>query len=166
MTTIIPNLDPNEDPTSPRRPIRRKACPPSMRQDPHHGSGAALPTISLLDVDAMHLCTTSSCRIVAPRPSPRICQRVSATLATVSPHFRSLICKAYRQLGGRRGRLNDHRRALLSEAIFQIENDLEHRQAKHAQVAILRAIRNHLYDDLGWNESRQATAHLETSHAA
>jgi hypothetical protein len=33
-----------------------------------------------------------------------------------------------------------------------MENDLEHRQPTHPQVKALRAARNRLYDDLGWNE--------------
>ncbi len=170
MTTIISNLDPDDDPTPPRRPIRRKACQQPMRHDPRHGSGAAQPTTRLPGTDAEHVYTRSPCRIAAPRPSPRLCQRVSATLATVSPHMRSLVYEAYRWLGGRRGRLNDHRRELLSDAIFQVENVLEHRQPEHPQVCRLRDVRNRLYDDLGWNEhqTRAVPSHpsAEATHAA
>ncbi len=94
------------------------------------------------------------------------CRTVGNTLSIASAYQRRLIRAAYRALGGTFTRLNDHRRALLSEAIFQIENDLEHRQAKHEQVAILRTIRNRLYDDLGWNESRPANSAHERTHAA
>jgi hypothetical protein len=89
---------------------------------------------------------------------------MSATPDLCPRHSR--IWQAYQAIGGRRGRLNDQRRALLSEAIFQIENDLEHRQPTHPTVRTLRAIRNRLYDDLGWNETRPATAPQDHTHAA
>lgn len=93
-------------------------------------------------------------------------QTYASTLRSLSGRMRSRIWRTYHALGGRRGRLNDHRRALLCEAIFHIENDLEHRQPDHPTVRTLRAIRNRLYDDLGWNESRPATIHQESPHAA
>lgn len=91
-------------------------------------------------------------RFGAPRPSPRLCQRVGATLATITPHFRAKVYAVFRRIGGTRGRLNDHRRELLADAVFQIEDDLECRMPGHRQVPALRAVRNRLYDDLGWNE--------------
>lgn len=54
--------------------------------------------------------------------------------------------------------LNDERRKALENAIFAVENELEHRSPTHPQVAIMRAVRNVLLDDipahLGGNESR------------
>ena len=77
---------------------------------------------------------------------------VGATLRGIGPGFRRRIRAAYRRLGGQCRPLNPGRRAILGEAIFAVENDLEHRQRLHPQVSILRTARNALYDDLGWNE--------------
>jgi hypothetical protein len=84
-------------------------------------------------------------------------QTYASTLRTISGRMRSRIWRVYTALGGRRGRLNDQRRAILSEAIFQVEDDLMHRQPQHPTVRTLRSIRNRLYDDLGWNEYPKAT---------
>jgi hypothetical protein len=123
-----------------------------MQPDAFHGLQDADPGPIAPDPIPEHPGGTSPCRIAAPRPSPRLCSRVSATLSTISPYMRTLVYEAFRLLGGKRGRLNDHRRELLSDAIFQVENVLEHRQPEHPQVQRLRAARNRLYDDLGWNE--------------
>lgn len=84
-------------------------------------------------------------------------QTYASTLRAMSGRVRARIWQAYQMLSGSRGRLNDQRRAILSEAIFLVENDLEHRQPQHPTVRALRAIRNDLYDDLGWNEYPKAT---------
>jgi hypothetical protein len=114
--------------------------------------------------------TPSDHTLAANHPAePRTCrprQTYASTLRSLSGRMRSRIWQAYQALGGTRGRLNDQRRAILSEAIFQIENDLEHRQPDHPTVRTLRAIRNRLYDDLRWNEyprRRQPQGHV---HAA
>lgn len=105
-----------------------------------------------------------------PRPDPRIrpirktCRSAGSALAGVGAHMRRKIRGAYRSLGGTFDYLNDQRRELLSEAIFRIENDLEHRQPGHPQVRRMRDARNRLYGDLGWNE--YAHRHSERSHAA
>lgn len=82
----------------------------------------------------------------------RSCRSVGATLRQLSPHLRHKVVAAYRASGGQRRPLNDRLRTLLSEALFQVENDLEHRQPHHPQVCRLRDARHRLYDDLGWNE--------------
>lgn len=82
----------------------------------------------------------------------RAVHSVGAALHGIGSTFRHHIRSAFSQRGGRCRPLNDDLRALLSLAIFEVENDLEHRQPTHAQVRHLRAARNRLYDDLGWNE--------------
>jgi hypothetical protein len=98
------------------------------------------------------------------RPTRKTCRSAGAALAGVGAHMRRKIRGAYRSLGGTFDYLNDQRRELLSEAIFRIENDLEHRQPGHPQVRRMRAARNRLYDDLGWNE--YAHRSQEHVHAA
>jgi hypothetical protein len=88
-----------------------------------------------------------------------ICSAVRHVLAKVSRRIRAQVIATFRRLGGKRVYLNQHLRALLAEAVFAIENELEHRQRFHPQVAILRAARNALYDDLGRNE-HQSHRHL------
>jgi hypothetical protein len=129
------------------------------------------PSMADTDATADGIPTTPSARTTTTdqpaerrRCQPR--QTYARAIRHLSGHMRSRIWQAYHAIGGRRGRLNDHRRALLSEAIFQIENDLEHRQPAHPTVRTLRAIRNRLYDDLGWNEARPATAPQDHTHAA
>ncbi len=70
----------------------------------------------------------------------------------MTPYQRPWIRTAFVALGGTFKLLNDDLRAILTEAIFKVENDLEHRQPKHPQVVAMRMVRNRLYDDLGWNE--------------
>ena len=84
---------------------------------------------------------------------------VGASLRGIGPTIRRHIRAAYRHQGGRCRPLNDRLRAQLAEAIFQVENELEHRQPRHPQVRILRTARNRLYDDLGWNEHASRTTH-------
>ena len=92
-------------------------------------------------------------------------QTYASAVRALSGRMRSRIWQAYQLLGGSRGRLNDQRRATLSEAVFHIENDLEHRQSDHPTVRTLRAIRHRLYDDLGWN-AYQPDRCPDTAHAA
>ena len=93
-----------------------------------------------------------NCRLLRKPTVRKRCLSVGGTLASVGVHQRSKIRAVYRRQGGSFTRLNDKLRALLSEAIFKVENDLEHRQPTHSQVAAMRQVRNRLYDDLGWNE--------------
>jgi len=51
--------------------------------------------------------------------------------------------------------LSDELRNLLADAIFIVEDEIEHRangQRHHAMVDALNAIRNRIYDDIGVNE--------------
>lgn len=51
--------------------------------------------------------------------------------------------------------LNRSKREHLASAIFEVENDLESQgdgRPDHPTVVALRAVRNEVYDDLGWNE--------------
>lgn len=84
--------------------------------------------------------------------SPRLCWRPEVLLAGISKHSREQIYAEFQRLGGIRGKLNDHTRALLSEAIYAVEDDLEYRKPDDPQVRAMRRVRNWLYDDLGWNE--------------
>lgn len=70
-----------------------------------------------------------------------------------SSHFRQAIfAEAKKRMSG--AYMNPVNREALAEAVFVVENDLEHRRGRdYPPVAVLRSIRNHLYDDLGWNES-------------
>lgn len=53
------------------------------------------------------------------------------------------------------GPLNRAKREVFADAIFEVENDLESQgggRPDHPTVVALRAVRNEVYDDLGWNE--------------
>jgi hypothetical protein len=51
--------------------------------------------------------------------------------------------------------MNDANREALAAAVFVVENEAEHKRGgDYPPVESMRAIRNRLYDDLGWNESR------------
>ena len=80
------------------------------------------------------------------------CRTLSKTLKPINRCLKSKVLATYRSLTDRAAPLNQQRRFWLAEAIFKVENDLEHRQPKHPQVAAMRMVRNRLYDDLGWNE--------------
>ena len=62
------------------------------------------------------------------------------------------------------GAFNDSHREILAAAIFEVENDFEHRLSGNvgarldSRVVAMRGARNRLYDDLGWNESESVTA--------
>ncbi len=96
--------------------------------------------------------TDSQPRLVPFSMPRKHCRTVGQTLRPLTPYQRHLVRAAFVALGGTFKHLNDDLRAILSEAIFKVENDLEHRQPKHPQVAAMRTVRNRLYDDLGWNE--------------
>jgi hypothetical protein len=81
---------------------------------------------------------------------------VGQTLVSIGPYWRTRIRSVYRHMGAVFKPLNQNRRALLSEAIFAIENNLEHRRGDHPQVVAMRSARNALYDDLGWNRHQSA----------
>ncbi len=92
--------------------------------------------------------------------SPRQCLRAQVVLAKIGAHYRQRIYTEYRLRGGDSMRLDDHRRVLLSEAIYAVEDDLEYRRPNDPEVCAMRTARNDLYDDLGWNE------YPEPPHAA
>lgn len=55
-----------------------------------------------------------------------------------------------------RYRMNPENREVLASAIFEIENEFESQgigRPHHRAVVAMRAARNELYDDLGWNET-------------
>lgn len=83
--------------------------------------------------------------------SPRQCLRAVHVFAGVGPHYRKRIYDEFRRRGGQCLYLDDHRRVLLSEAIYAVEDDLEYRRPDDPQVHRMRDARNDLYDDLGWN---------------
>lgn len=90
--------------------------------------------------------------VLIPR-RPALCRTLRSTLAPVSTWLKARIRAQYRTLVDQTTPLNPQRRFWLSEAIFAVENDLEHRQPSHPMVTVLRRVRNELYDDLGLNES-------------
>ena len=73
---------------------------------------------------------------------------VNQTLRPLSSRFKREVLKAFRTKYGSLGPLNDEKRKFLEDAIFAVENELEHRSHDHPQVAIMRAVRNCLLDDL------------------
>ena len=84
---------------------------------------------------------------------------IAATRAITSPTYRHAIRKAYRAALGDayKNSLNDSRRAVLSECIWGVENEVEHTicqepwgSPRAQYVEQMRALRNSLYDDLGW----------------
>ncbi|MBI4702176.1 MAG: hypothetical protein HY744_13680 [Deltaproteobacteria bacterium] len=77
------------------------------------------------------------------------CDHLGSTLRPLSATYRAKVRAAYRGPT----RLDDAARRLLADAIFKVMAELEQRQPKHEQVAILRAVRNVLLDDLGENEA-------------
>ena len=78
---------------------------------------------------------------------------VGPVIRQLSSTIRQRVGRAYRRMnGGSYPRLNQQTRHILAEAIFEVENDLEHRLPDHQQVTKLRGVRNALYDDLGLNE--------------
>jgi hypothetical protein len=94
-------------------------------------------------------------RICSPR-RVRAVRSLRRALSGISSTYRRRIRQRFLGAVGSYRPLNDELRATVADAIFEVENDLEHRQRQHPQVAIMRAARNRLYDDLGWNEYRKA----------
>ena len=91
------------------------------------------------------------------------CTSVTKSLMGLSVRCRKKVKQAYLASGGAYGYLNEDRRGLLVEAIWSIEEPLEHSINERGglisegalggkQVLALRAARNALYDDLGHNE--------------
>lgn len=82
------------------------------------------------------------------------CHSVCACLKPLTPHYRGKVQKHYKAMGGKYGRFNNEVRAMLSEAIFKVEDEIDYSTVKNSQSYILAFIRNSLYDVLGWNENR------------
>ncbi len=79
-----------------------------------------------------------------------ITRSLGTTLRAISPTYRARIRALYRS----RVTSKPFDRQLLENCIFEVQNELEHRQHDHPQVAATNATRNLLLDDLGVNESR------------
>lgn len=78
-----------------------------------------------------------------------VTRNLGSTLRPLSPTFRKRIREQY----DGPNTLNDDARAALAQCVFDVENELEHRTSTHPQVAIMRAVRNTLLDDIGTGES-------------
>jgi hypothetical protein len=75
--------------------------------------------------------------------------------AIPSSCIRTRIRKAARRRGFVMGRIGSANKELLSEAVFEVEDEREHRHGhRDALVIAMRNVRNALYDALGWNEAR------------
>lgn len=92
------------------------------------------------------------------------CISVNKTLKAISSTYKKRIKKDYRDRGGSCKRLTEDLRGFLAEAIWSVEEPLEHSinerggliaegAAGGKQVLAMRAARNALYDDLGHNEA-------------
>jgi hypothetical protein len=82
-------------------------------------------------------------------PRRRIAARsMGAALRPIGATWRSKVRRAYRGPA----KWGDEARRALTVAIFEVENELEHRSPLNPQVAAMRAARNVLLDDLGENE--------------
>ena len=102
-----------------------------------------------------------------PGRLPRLSHHPEVLLAGIGEHYRRQIYDAFNRLGGSRGALHDRGRALLAEAIYAVEDDLEYRKPDDPNMRAMRTVRNWLYDDLGWNDyppGRQTTS-LPPAHA-
>lgn len=82
--------------------------------------------------------------------------------------IRSEILKLALAKGFTRGRMNTENRTVLQDAIFTVENELEHEvgelqpgkggkviEKRREWVKQMRGVRNAIMDDLGWNEAGQ-----------
>ena len=77
--------------------------------------------------------------------------------------YRRKIKKLFKERGGYLYKsMNADKRALLSECVFEVVNDLEHRHVNRQEsqkpqaVGALFEAMNHIYDDLGWHEMLKA----------
>lgn len=101
--------------------------------------------------------------------------------ALKSPKYRAKIRKEAVRRGFRFGRIGDSEKEILQDAIFTVENDLEHQVGEYPPgeegdvtrrrrewVGQMRAARNQVLDDLGWNENatRKGEVQDETSPPA
>jgi hypothetical protein len=84
----------------------------------------------------------------------KLTSTVTATMASVAPTYRHRIKRLYRSRV-EPGPLNDEKRKALAQAIFEVANDLEHRNHDHPQVRVLFGVMNVLLDDCGENEVGQ-----------
>ena len=73
---------------------------------------------------------------------------IRSALRPLSTSTRAKVMSAFRARGHAFARLNDDLRLALTEAIFAVETDLEHRLHAHPQVALMRAVRNVLLDEI------------------
>lgn len=99
------------------------------------------------------------------RPETRTDARTSSAtdaLGGVREVHAAKVRATFRELGGRFSTWDDASRLLLVEALFGVENDLEHRQAampprERHDVHTLHAARLRLERELGWAESPSKT---------
>ena len=78
---------------------------------------------------------------------------IGKALRPIGGSWRTKVRRAFEALAnGQSWRWDDAARRRLCRAIFEVENELEHRSPKHPQVVAMRATRNVLLDDLGENE--------------
>lgn len=82
-------------------------------------------------------------------------------LHKIPTNFRQKIKRLYKvRNSGRFPKLNDARREVLADCIFQIENELSHKHAnldaskKPLAIQKMNNARNRIYDEIGWNEER------------
>lgn len=125
---------------------------------------AATPRCGQVGLDPAEGCRPHLMPMLTPR-RPCRCRTLTKTLTAITPYFKGRVLAFYRSMTDRVAPLNTERRFWLSEAIFQVENDLEHRQPQHPQVQVLRMVRNRLYDDLGLNEPLPTPRIQESRHA-
>jgi hypothetical protein len=88
---------------------------------------------------------------------------LTAVLKGVKPTFKSKVYKVYdrmlenNKISGRNLN-NNEKRFILTEAIFEVENELEHNRSEHSTeagnyVKCLRDARNYLYDYMYYSET-------------
>lgn len=82
----------------------------------------------------------------------KVTKNLGSTLRPISGTYRRRIRALYLAKVSETS-LNDARRKVLEDAIFDVEHELEHRSvgsggSAHAQVASMRAVRNVLLDDV------------------
>lgn len=74
---------------------------------------------------------------------------VTAALRPLSTTYRRLVREELVRRGlPTSGPLNPARRKALEDAVFAVQNELEHRSHRHPQVAVMNAARNGLLDEI------------------
>lgn len=101
---------------------------------------------------------------VTPK-GPKVTRNLGSTIRPISGTYRRQIRSLYLAKVSETT-LNDERRKILEDAIFAVENDLEHRSGpSHPQVVTMRAIRNVLLDDIPAEKGGNETwAHIRWPH--